>query len=481
VKDASRFLLTRRQLLQLAALAGVPFARARGETTEATRRWSLLETARGNGHRLAALPAPLQSSGIDSANIRIDPQRRAQRILGFGGALTESAAYVLDQLPRAKRAQVLRSYFDPAEGIGYTLARTHIGSCDFSRSSWSLDDTAGDLKLRHFSLAPMRKRQLPLIRDAQRLVGADKFKLLASPWSPPAWMKTNSNMNGGGSLLPACRDAWAQHYVRFVKAMHDEERIPVWALTVQNEPDAAQPWESCLYSAWEERDFVAEALGPALRNAGLADVKLFGWDHNRNALEERAFALLRNPSSAQYMSGLAIHWYRSEDFAAAQRTLRSFPNAQILFTEGCVEGGPHRDEWEPAERYARNIIGDLSHGVCGYIDWNIALDTDGGPNHADNYCHAPVLIDIKAGEPHYQPSFYYIAHFSKYVHPGAVRLELHNATEGLQALACVNPDDSIAAIVCNPGEQERAFTLAIADDARACNVPAHAIQTYVVA
>jgi len=343
-----------------------------------------------------------------------------------------------------------------------------------------LDETHDDLKLRHFSLKPMRERQLPLIRDVQHLVGAGRFRLVASPWSPPAWMKTTGEMARGGALLPSCRPAWADYYVRFVKQMHDDEKIPVWALTVQNEPDAAQPWESCLYSPEEERDFVADHLGPALHDAGYANVKLFGWDHNRNGIEERAASMLGNPNCAKYLAGLALHWYQEEDFAASRRVLQNFPNTQILFTEGCVEGGAHNGEWAPAERYARNIIGDMSNGVCGFIDWNIALDMQGGPNHTGNFCHAPVLVDVAASEAHYQPSFYYIAHFSKYVRPGTTRLELTNHANALQSIAFANPDGSIVAVIVNPHDDDLDFTLDVAGDARACRVPAHAIQTYLV-
>ncbi len=479
---------TRRRLLQgaaaaLATASALPASLSRSfaatsDAQTAARRWTLIETARDNGNRFAALPPPPMST--TDASITVDPKQRDQQILGFGGALTESAAHVLDQLPKARRAQVLRSYYDPTDGIGYTLARTHIGSCDFSLTSWTLDDTSDDRSLRHFSLAPMRQRQLPLIRDVQHLVGANRFKLVASPWSPPAWMKTNGELAHGGELRPDCAAAWAEYYVRFVKAMHDDERIPVWALTVQNEPDAAQPWESCLYLPREERDFISDFLGPALQKARLADVKLFGWDHNRDSIEERAAAMLGNPESAKYLAGLALHWYGEEDFAASRRVLDSFPDKQILFTEGCVEGGAHAGEWAPAERYARNIIGDLSNGVCGFIDWNIALDMQGGPNHVGNFCHAPVLVDAATGEAHYQPSFHYIAHFSKYVKPGATRLKLQNTLGMLQAIAFANPDGSLVVVVCNPGDEARDFTLAIAGEARACALPGHAIQTHVV-
>ena len=476
--------LKRRQLLQsgiaLAAAGGRMTSALASATSDAPRNWSIVETARDNGHRHTPLlsPAPADARA-QTPRVHVDPARPAQRIIGFGGALTESAAYVLQQLPKAKRAQVLRSYFDPREGIGYTLARTHINSCDFSRSSWSLDEHNGDLALEHFSLGPMRERQLPLIQDARRIAGAQRFKLLASPWSPPAWMKTNGEMAHGGMLRPNCREAWANFYVRFAQALRDEEKIALWALTVQNEPDAVQPWESCLYSPWEERSFIADELGPALERAGLSGIQLYGWDHNRDGLEERAVALLGYGRSAKYLAGLAIHWYQEEDFGAAKRVLEKFPDTRILFTEGCVEGGPHLDEWAPAERYARNMIGDFSNGVCGFIDWNIALDLQGGPNHVGNFCHAPVLVDTASGEAHYQPSFHYIAHFSKYVQPGALHLPLADVPQGLQAVAFANPDRSVVAVVCNPGDQEQEFTLQIGSDARACTVAPHGIQTHM--
>ncbi len=469
--------LNRRGFLLSVAAAGATNTITRMASAQSKKRWSTVETARDNSRRLQAVETSVTT---DTAAIRVGSKTVGPSMIGFGGALTESAAHVLAQLPNEKRAQVLRMYFDPNDGIGYTLVRTHMTSCDFSLKSWSLDDVADDKSLRKFSLAPMRDKQLPLIRDVQKIVGKDRFKLLASPWSPPAWMKTNGEMIHGGELRDDARSAWADYYVRFVQATRDEEKIPVWALTVQNEPDAAQPWESCLYSARDERDFVADFLGPALEKAKLTEVKLFGWDHNRSGLEERAAIMLGDSRSAKYLAGLALHWYQQEDFAASSRVLQEFPNAQILFTEGCVEGGPHLDEWAPAERYARNMIGDFSNGVCGFIDWNIALDTHGGPNHVGNFCHAPVLVDTKSGEVHVQPSFYYIAHFSKFVRTGARRLASTNDEPALQTIAFQNPDGSRVVIVANPSDEPRDITVAVENDARAVHVPAHAIQTHIV-
>jgi glucosylceramidase len=261
--------------------------------------WTLYETARDTDRRLAQVPVQSAKPGAPSASagtITLAPARRFQEMLGFGGALTESAAWVLAQLPADKRAEVLRRYYDPVEGIGYTLARTHMNSCDFSLNIWSLDDTPGDYHLRDFSLKRMRKWMLPLIREARDIAGHANFKLKVSPWSPPAWMKTNNRMDDGGKLRPAYRGAWAGFFVRFAQAMRDEENIPVWAFSIQNEPEAHTPWENCLYTAGEARDFARDYLVPALKKAGFLDgpgaIKLIGWDHNRNHLEARADVLL---------------------------------------------------------------------------------------------------------------------------------------------------------------------------------------------
>ena len=409
-----------------------------------------------------------------------EPAKKFQTMVGFGGALTESSAWVLAQLPAEKRAEVLRRYYDPKGGIGYTLARTHINSCDFSLHMWSLDETPGDYDLHDFTLEPMRRWLLPLIHETRAVAGEDRFKLLASPWSPPSWMKTNYRMDDGGSLRAEYRPAWANFFVRFIRAMRDEENIPVWALTVQNEPEAHQTWESCLYTPEEERDFVRDHLGPALERGGFADVKLLGWDHNRDRIEARAAALFGDPEAAKYFWGLGVHWYVSDDYAASARVHAAFPDKAIVFTEGCVEKGAKLGAWEPGERYARNMIGDFRNWVCGWMDWNIALDLRGGPNHVGNFCDAPVLVDVAAGEVHYQSSFYAIAHDSRYVQTGARRIESRGGPAGLESVAFENPDGGLAIVVLNATEAAVAFSLDVgAAEKLACRIPAHAIQTYV--
>ncbi len=447
----------------------------------ASAAWSLHETARDNGRLLAPLSAPAPAAAPVAGALTLDPAQRYQEMIGFGGALTESSAWVLAQLPPEKRLEVIRRYYDPVEGIGYTIGRTHLNSCDFSLNMWALAEVPGDYDLHSFTLDPMRKWVMPLLHDARKAAGGDaNFKLLVSPWSPPAWMKINNRMDDGGSLRREYAPAWADYYVRFARAMQQEEKFPVWAFTVQNEPEAHQTWESCLYTPEQERDFVKNHLGPALDKAGLRDrIKLIGWDHNRDRVEARAAALLGDPESAKYLWGLGIHWYVSDDYAASARVHAAYPDKPIIFTEGCFEGGANIGLWQHGEGYATQMIGDFKHWVAAYIDWNIVLDQRGGPNHVGNFCDAPVIVDTKTKEIRYSAAFYYLGHFSKFVKPGAHRIASAGGPAGLDSIAFANPDGSLVTIVMNRTNAPVSFALAAVGESLACTIPAHAIQTYV--
>jgi glucosylceramidase len=292
-------------------------------------------------------------------------------------------------------------------------------------------------------------------------------------------MKTNNRMDDGGNLRGEYAPAWANYYVKFVQAMKREENISIWALTMQNEPQAKQTWESCIYSAEQERNFVRDHLGPALEKAGLADVKLLALDHNRDLIDQFTAADFGDPATAKYFWGLAIHWYVSDDFAASSRAHAKFPGKPILFTEGCCEGGKTIGDWAHGEHYAHQMIGDFSNWVSNFMDWNIVLDERGGPNHVGNFCDAPVIIDTKTKEVRYGPSFYYIGQFSRYVKPGAHRIASEGGPAGLESVAFVNPDKSLAVVVLNRTDAALPFTLAAGGEALACSVPAHAIQTYL--
>jgi glucosylceramidase len=438
-------------------------------------------SSRDGGQRLQEQALPVATSAT-AANLRALPRlavrtdSRFQTHWGFGGAFTESAATVWHSLPSAAREQLLRDYFDPVHGHGYTLGRVHINSCDFSLGNYAHVEQDGDFALSSFSIERDRQALLPFIRAAQRAAGRP-LQLLASPWSPPAWMKTNGRMNDGGQLRPECRAAWAQCYVRFIEA-YAQEGVPIWGVSVQNEPAAHQRWDSCLYSAEEERDFVRDHLGPALRAAGLSHIKIVIWDHNRDLMFERSSVVYADREAASYVWGTGFHWYGPEAFDQVQRVHDAWPDKQLLFTEGCQEGGPHKGSWEVGERYARNIINDLNHWTVGWIDWNLLLDERGGPNHVGNYCNAPVLADTASGQLMHQSAFWVLGHFARFIEPGARRV-LSVAAQELDTVAFHNPNGSTVVVATNSHDAPQRFALSIDEHCSAVELPPRSIASFV--
>jgi len=417
------------------------------------------------------------AAGAASETITVDTSKTYQTITGFGGSFTEAAAYTLSKMSPDKRAEVIRAYFDPKDGIGYTLCRTHINSADFSLGNYAYDEVDGDFELKHFTIDRDRKWLIPMIKDAMAVPGAE-FKLFSSPWSPPAWMKTNGQMNYGGKLKPECRDVWARYYARYIKE-YAKEGLTVWGLTVQNEPAATQTWDSCIYSAEEEGAFVRDHLGPTLEKEGLGNVKIIVWDHNKDLIFERAEPILSDPQTAKYVWGVGFHWYSGDEFENLARVHDAFPTTNLLFTEGCQEGGVRLGAWDLGERYAHDIIGDLNNWTVGWVDWNMVLDERGGPNHVDNLCDAPVIADTTRNDLYYQSSFYYMGHFSKYIRPGAVRVESSAANDALEVTAFKNPDNTIAVIVMNRTDEEIRFDLKTDNKAASVSSLAHSIMTLI--
>ena len=407
----------------------------------------------------------------------VNTERRFQTVLGFGGAFTESSAHNWLKLSPAQRDEVLRLYFDRATGHGYTLCRVHMNSCDFSLGNYAHAATPGDLTLQDFSIARDQLALLPFIQAAQQVAG-QPLQLLVSPWSPPAWMKSNAQMNQGGHLLPAYRQTWALCFVKFIQA-YEAQGLPVWGVSVQNEPEAHQVWDSCLYTAEEERDFVRDFLGPELAKAGLGHVKIIIWDHNRDRMVERASVVYSDPQAARYVWGTGFHWYGESCFDHVQLTHDAWPDKHLLFTEGCQEGGPHLGSWDLGERYARSMIKDLNRWTVGWIDWNLVLDETGGPNHVGNLCSAPILVDTHNDRLLLQSSYYYIGHFSRFVRPGARRVLCSSARPQLEAAAFINTDGSTAVVVMNASSSAQSFELVVDGQRWATELPARAIATYV--
>jgi glucosylceramidase len=292
-------------------------------------------------------------------------------------------------------------------------------------------------------------------------------------------MKTNGQMNNGGKLRSEYRDAWARCYVKFIQA-YAAHGVRVWGVSVQNEPAATQRWDSCIYSAEEERDFVRDHLGPQLEAAGLGHVKIVIWDHNRDLMVERAGTVYADPAAARYVWGTGFHWYGEDHFDHVQLLHDAWPDKQLLFTEGCQEGGPHAGSWALGERYARSMINDINRWTVGWIDWNLLLDTQGGPNHVGNYCSAPILVESEQDRFELQSSYFYIGHFSRFVQPGARRILCASTREALEATAFINPDGGVVVVAMNRTDQPLAFSLNGLDAQQQTVLPAHSIASLLL-
>lgn len=438
----------------------------------------VIRTAKNTSDRLTEKePLMIKHEGTGANTLIINENKTYQKIIGFGGAFTEAASYVLSKMDKDKQKEIIKKYFDINDGLGYCLGRVHINSCDFALENYTYVEE-NDVELKTFDIKREKRWVIPFIKAAEA-ARKDTISLLASPWSPPGFMKSNSEMNNGGKLLNEYMDAWAKYYVKFIKAMR-AEKINVQAITVQNEPAAVQVWDSCIYTYGEERDFVKNYLGPALEKAGLQDIKIYIWDHNRDIILERAEGVLKDPKAYKYVYGIANHWYCSEEFENLSKVHEMFPEKHMLFSEGCQEGGVHLGSWDTGERYGRNIIGDFNNWQEGFIDWNLILDEKGGPNHVGNFCDAPVIADTKMQKLHYNSSYYYIGQFSRYVKPGAVRIEVTaQGTSKLQKIAFKNEDDSIVLIVMNETDEEENIDIKLKEKYINYTFKEHSIATFI--
>lgn len=443
---------------------GIPFSARKTVSVFTTADSSSLRLSQGSTLNFAPFGQPVESQ----ACVFVDPKHQFQTFVGIGGALTDASAETFAKLPADKQAELLRAYFDPTKGIGYSFARTNLNSCDFSSDMYTYV-TEGDKELKTFNLAHDERFKIPFIKKAQAAAGG-RLPLFVSPWSPPAWMKDNNNMLQGGHLKPEFYEAWANYYVKFIQG-YEKLGVPIWGLSVQNEPMAKQTWESCIYTAEEERDFIKNHLGPTLKKNGLGDKKLIAWDHNRDLLYQRAATYLDDPQTAQYIWGIGFHWYEiwngGRQYENVKRVAEVFPDKKLLLTEACNYPFSWKtfDEWHWGEQYGENMIHDFNNGAVAWTDWNVLLDETGGPNHVGNFCFAPVHAKTDKGSLHYMNSYYYIGHFSKFIRPGARRIISSSNRAQLLTTAFINPDGKVAVVVMNPTKEKIAFRMYVGTQA----------------
>lgn len=432
---------------------------------------SLYESAKDSELRLSPINTKdrkAKSGSNLSCRISLNTDETFQTVKGFGCAITESSGYVLSFLPEKQRKSVIDSCFGTDKDSNrLNFVRTHMNSCDFSLENWSCVPQK-DESLESFSMERTDKYITPTIQLARN--ANNNINVIITPWSPPAWMKTNNDMNHGGKLKPEYKALWAEYYVRFIKELKERE-IDTSYVSVQNEPEAAQTWDSCLWTAKEESEFVTGYLKPALKKSGLGDIKIIIWDHNRDRMLDRLKESLSVPGAEKDIDGLAFHWYSGDQYDNVAECSRLLKNKELFFTEGCIEGGARPGMWYCGERYGHNIINDLNSGCTAWIDWNMALDITGGPNHVGNNCDAPILIDTNNGKVLYQSSYYYTGHFSRFILPGSKRIGccitpfMTPATvdgrmgNNMEFCAFLRPDGNIAFVAMNRTEADMIFEL----------------------
>jgi glucosylceramidase len=420
--------------------------------------------------------------------IVVNSSKEFQTHLGFGGAFTESAAYVMANASETARKEILKAYFNKDSGLAYNLGRTSINACDFSLEPYSYIED-GDIELKTFDMSREDKYVIPFIKEASAEAGED-IAILCAPWSPPAFMKNNKDMNFGGRLLRKYYDAWAKYMVKYVQGML-ERGIHIFTISVQNEPEAKQTWASCKFDPTEEAMLAVDYLYEELKKSGLEEkIKIVILDHNRDIMFRRVRETLAYKNAKDIIWGIAYHWYGSDKSEILSMAHEIYPKQHLIFTEGCVElvnmSGSTSSKagigaWKHGETYGHNMINDFNNYNEGWVDWNLVLDEQGGPNYAGNFCEAPVMYNTKTDEVIYNVSYYYIGHFSRFIKPGAKRiLCLNDSDKGIYSVAYKNPDGEIIVVVQN--ELSRRHKIAVAVDGKGMNteVPPHSITTFII-
>lgn len=363
--------------------------------------------------------------------------------------------------------------------MGYRIVRVPLDSCDFSTELYEADSDPDDAALEKFSFARTEKYILPMLADAQKAAGRP-LELMLSPWSPPAYMKTNGERLHGGKLKPEYRDRWAEYLCRYILEFR-KRGYTVRRVSLQNEPKAVQTWDSCIFTAREQKEFLRDHMAPAMARNGLQDVEVFLWDHNK----ERVYEWMRDiidEDTDKLVAGAAFHWYSGDHFEALDLVRRQYPDKKLIISESCIEYSKFGGETagKSAMRLSHEIIGDLNHGMTAFYDWNLLLDETGGPNHAGNLCLAPFLYDTKEKKLVPQLLQNHFEHFSKYIVPGSVRIGYSKYTDALDVTAWKRPDGALAVVMLNRSGETVKINLRLSEELAVCELPAGAIATGLI-
>ena len=405
--------------------------------------------------------------------VKLYPKFTDQTWEHFGGAVTDSAGFVFSLMSREEQNALLDAYFGE-NGLDYSLLRVPIDSCDFSLEQY---EAAPDGDPAHFDLSRPLRYILPML-EAIRDRKAD-IRLMLSPWSPPKLFKSNRQRHGGGKCLKEHYGAWADYICGYVRAF-TEKGFTVSCISLQNEPHAVQTWDSCIWSAEEEREFLVRHMKPALLKNGFSDVEVYIWDHNKERILDRALCTL-DGDGRKTADGIAFHWYSGDHFELLRKVHELYPEKKLLLSENSFE---YRFYGEAELSHARTIvahelIGDLESGANSFLDWNMLLDERGGPNYVGNFCCAPFLYDTAAHTLQRQSLCDALWHFSHFIPAGSRRILSSAFSRDVERTAFRRPDGSIVLVMLNRGARTELF-VSLQNCLAELELPAEALMTVVI-
>lgn len=409
--------------------------------------------------------------------INLYPEVEYQQVEGFGGALTDSAGYVYSLMDDEQKKEMILNYFGK-DNMKYDLVRNPIDSCDFSLEHYEADSDEADENFNKFSFERVEKYIIPLLDDVEEKY-EEKIEIMLSPWSPPVYMKTNGDRNYGGKLKKEYTKRWADYICRYIEE-YRSRGYKVTKLTMQNEPKAVQTWDSCIYTAQEQKEFLKKYMWPALVEHKLDDIEIYIWDHNKERAFEWANTII-DEETDHMVAGIAFHWYSGDHFEALQMIKEKFPNKKLLLSEACIEYSKFAatDYLKNAQKYAHDIIGNFNNGMNTFLDWNIVLDEIGGPNHVGNFCDAPYLYDTKNKKLIESNICGHLWHFSHFIEKGAVRIGFTKYTDRLDVTA-FKKDNKIAVVMLNRTEEKIPAYLRLNGYCAEMEVEPNAIATAVI-
>ncbi len=458
-----------------------------------------------------------EAKHLESNVINLYPDLTFQEIEGFGGALTDTVGYLYSKMNETDKKQFLEDHFGK-DGQHYRFIRMHMDSCDYS-----LEEYQAVAELTTFSIERDRTYMIPLLKDAMAMT-VEPFSVLLSPWSPPKQWKTpparpknDASVYGagfdlsaftpeidydtpsrchGGSLKKEYYRSWALYLAKYVQAYLDEG-IPVTMMTLQNETIAATNWDSCVWSAKEQKAFLKDHLYPVFKEAGLTDtVGLYIWDHNKERVVEFAREMI-DDETAGMIEGIAFHWYSGDHFESLDMARTLFPDKKLMGSECCALHPPGKTspfaalsgmngpsiaevEYEDAAAYGHDIIGDLNNGMNRWIDWNLCVDKNGGPRHVSSGFGAPVCAN-EDGTYRKLLTYHYIGHFSRFLLPGAKRIGHSRCDDKAELTAAKNPDGSLAVVLLNRGQADVSCAIRMDGQIIRITLPSKTISTICIA